>query len=139
MVITNSTFFDNGGDAREIGAATRMIAITNCIISDSGGYGINGGSADQFSTIHNNNFHGNTSGAWSGGTVPGNDNTTLDPTFANETAGSEDLTPGNASLLITWAYPAGGTTYQYPGAIQPQAGAGGGDKWPYRNMKRIGY
>lgn len=133
MLITRSTFFNNGGDAIQLSATTRMIAITNCIITDSGGYGINGGSADQFSRIDNNNFYNNTSGAWSVGTLPGV-NTALDPDYVNEGSGTENLSPQNTSLLTAQAFPSGGTTYQYPGAIQPQAGAGGGDKWPYPDM-----
>lgn len=120
-----STFFLNSGDGISITSVPRGI-ISDCIFRSNGAYGISvndgSGYVNQL-VLDNVCSHNNTSGHTdiNGGNLWGTGNVLEDPAFVSETDNSENLTPTNTNLRKTIAFPRGGTTYRWIGAIQPQA------------------
>jgi len=129
IVIKNSTIFGNTGDGIRFSAYLGRVIVSDCILRSNGGYGINtlSNTVAMFDRIANICSHNNASGHIdiNSGTLPGSGHVLEDPDFVSETDGSEDLTPQNANLLITYPFAAGGSTYNYIGAIQPQPSTGG--------------
>jgi len=130
LVVSGTTFFNNSGDGLYVLINGHGV-VENCIFRSNGEYGIsvNGGSGNVNQLVLRNICsHNNTSGHTdiNSGTLWGSGHVLEDPGFTSETDGSEDLTPSNANLYKTLAFPAGGTSYEYIGAIQPQATGGGG-------------
>jgi len=130
----NLTSFGNGSDGIYINSS--QSTITNSIVFDNGAYGINATATGQGATYINICSHSNTTAHcnWNGGTIPGSGHVLEDPSFVSVTDGAEDLTPQNTNLYKTITM-TGGTSYEYIGAIQPQASAGG-DKYPYPRARR---
>ena len=130
--LKDSTIFGNGGDGIFLGdpggegTSAGSNQILNCIISGNGGYGINFETSPEAIAFLIDGLcsYGNTSGH-SNLTLEGDNIVYEDPNFVTETDGSEDLTPQNSNLSIARAFGAGGSTYGYMGAIQPEASGGG--------------
>ena len=132
VVAQNSTFWGNTGDGISLESAIGVSQITNCIMVDNGGYGINfNGDTNNYAWVERVCSYNNTSGHTdiNGGVFPGAGHVLADPQFVSVVDGSEDLTPQNTNLSIERAFPAGGSDYSYIGAIQPEctgvAGGGG--------------
>lgn len=126
--IVNCVFFNNTNHGVKTNGGDCWYRISNCIFRSNGGYAINSQTGQILSfSCENICSHNNTSGHIdiNGGTLPGSGHVLEDPGFASETDGSEDFTPSNTNLSISKAFAAGGTTYFYIGAIQPQATSGG--------------
>ena len=102
--IIGCVLFANGGNGIDFNSAVSGIVCYNTIFRSNGGYGIdtNSGSFTQFSYCDYNCYSNNTSGSIdiNGGTPPGDNNVTSDPSFTNETDGSEDFTLQSGSPCI---------------------------------------
>ena len=128
IAIRDSTIATNTGAGISVVAGTTIVnaLIARTILYENGEYGIdlNAANIEQFRFL-NLAVHNNTSGDIDAGSLP-SETVTDDPTFAVETAGSEDYTPSAAALKLGYTPPSGigGTDYQYIGAIQPTAAAG---------------
>lgn len=127
--VYNNTFFANTGDGLNVLGSHGQICINHNIFRSNGAYGIrlNSSTIDQLVDCVGNCSHNNTSGYIdiNSGVLPGSGHVLENPAFLSETDGSEDLTPTNLNLRKSYAYQKGGTSYFWPGAIQPQAAAGG--------------
>jgi hypothetical protein len=142
LFISHCTFALNDSDGANFLTTVGRVYISDSIFEDNGGYGIDTNTGDigdyvmvrcseKDNSTNPIDINGNafpTTGG-SGGHVSESAN------FVSEANGSEDLTPQNSNLYKTIAFPAGGTTYEYIGAIQPQA-TGGGDKYPFPGLRR---
>ena len=134
------TVFDNGTSGTNSGVDlqtnTIPFEIGACILTSNSAYGLDtsGGTDARVRIRGPICYNGNTTNPTdlAGNVFPswGYTHIAADPVFASTTANAEDLTPTNANLYKTIVLPAGGTTYEYIGAIQPQA-SGGGDSFPF--------
>ena len=135
--VEHSTFFGNTGSGLDITSTYWGLRVSDSIFFANTAYAIdtNTGDVDVFWQIDNLCSLQNTSGHIdvNGGVLPstgGTGHVLEDPNFMSETDGSEDLTPQNTNLSTERAFPAGGSDYNYIGAIQPEctgvAGGGGG-------------
>lgn len=143
-VISGCTIFGNTGNGVDYAStAAAPVWIVDTILRSNGGYGIdtNGSNLSSVALMRNLCSHNNTSGHIdiNSGTLLGSGHVLEDPSFTSETDGSENLTPANTNLKITSAFPAGGTTYAYIGAIEPNdAGGGGGGAIVNQGLHSIG-
>ena len=107
VLIHNCIFFNNTNDGITFNSTITYnygLVVTNNIFRSNGGYGINTntGILGQFAYADYNCLSNNTSGAIdiNAGVAPGSNNVTTDPTFTNETAGSEDFTLQSGSPCL---------------------------------------
>ncbi|MBD3297879.1 MAG: hypothetical protein GF341_04425 [candidate division Zixibacteria bacterium] len=145
----NCTIDGNGGngfDLAQNGGDGRAVECVNTVISNNGGYGIDLNTEsphDLVMYLLNTWFYNNTGGSFSDSKSasdfwPGSDITTgTDPSFTN--AAGDDFTLGASSGLIAAGFPgvlpAGGTGYMDIGALQREAGSGGG--WGFQRRPRV--
>ncbi len=138
----NVTVWDNTGDGFDIAVNVGKVFINACINYSNGGYGIktNTGSVLQFYDINNIGSFGNALGHIdiNGGILPGTGNVLENPDFISEIP--FDPTPTNINYLFEIVLPgvSGSGGQEWIGAVQPPETAGGGDKWPFRGMRRVG-
>jgi len=102
--VSGNVFFGNSGNGMSVLNTEHDIVCFNNIFRSNGGYGINTntGAIGQFAYADYNCFNNNTSGAIdiNSNVAPGDNNITTDPTFTNETAGSEDFTLQSGSPCL---------------------------------------
>jgi hypothetical protein len=96
--ISNTTVYNNTGDGVFIDAAQCKLHNVTCSSNSAYGFNISTNGDDSLDMDYNHTYN-NTSGA-SNITLPGDNNQTGDPQFANVTAGSEDFRPKGASPLV---------------------------------------
>lgn len=128
--ILDTTIYGNGGDGISVDTAstTGHLVFDSIVVAGNGEYGVNtnSGAMTRFHVLDDVCVYDNVLGHIdiNGGVIPGA--LTEDPGFASVVDGAEDFTPSNVNLRMAVALQAGGTTYDYVGAIEPDDSGGGG-------------